>query len=382
MAEKDIIELEEVRTLAELFKARVARSPKEVAYKHYDWAGQRWVETNWAEMARETGRWQQALLRSGLKKGDHVSLMLRNSREWVLLDQAATGLGLVTVPLYVGDRPENAAYILEDAKVKVLLVDSKEQWQSLLKMGHSLPDLIKIISVTTIAAEDEPEDSRLESLADWLFGLQGELQTIEGAPDDLATLVYTSGTTGSPKGVMLSHRNILVNTASSIEALRTYFGDETFLSFLPLSHMLERMAGYYLPIMGGFTVAFNRSIQQMPEDLIQIRPTAFISVPRIYERFFARVTEQLKKASLIRRGLFNLTLAVGARRHLYRQGQSGWKPILLLWPLMQKLVANKVMEKLGGRLNIAICGGAALSTEVERFFTGLGLKPISRLRLN
>lgn len=373
MTEQKLIKSSQVQTVAELFRKRVTQSPDAIAYQHYDWAAQRWVDTSWAEMAREVGRWQQALMRSGLQQGDHVALMLRNSREWVLLDQAAAGLGMVTVPLYVGDRPENAAYILNQAHVKLLLVENKEQWQSLLQVGDRLPELQQIISLVTIAPEDKPQDARLESMSDWLFGLQGELQTVTTEPDDLATLVYTSGTTGNPKGVMLTHRNILSNAGSAIDTFKGFLAEETFLSVLPLSHMLERTVGYYLPMMCGYSVAFNRSIQQMPDDLLAVKPSIFISVPRIYERFYAKVQEQLRKASFLKRALFSLALKVGGKRHAYRQNQSGWSPLLLLWPLLQKLVAKKVMEKLGGQLHIAICGGAALSTDIERFFTSLGL---------
>lgn len=370
--EYNSIGLEQARTLAELFRQRVASTPEATAYKHYDWASQRWVDTSWAEIARETGRWQLALQQSGLKKGDRVALMLRNSREWVLFDQAALGLGLITVPLYVDDRPESAAYILNEAGAKLLLVESKRQWQALLQVADRLPTVEQIISVVTIEPEDKPEDARLESLADWLFGLQGALQTVAVAEDDLATLVYTSGTTGKPKGVMLSHRNIVANTAAAAEVFRL-FEDEVFLSILPLSHMLERTAGYYLPMMCGFIVAFSRSVKQLGDDLLSIRPTALISVPRIYEQVYARIQEQLRTASLFRRGLFKLTLKVGAKRRQYEQNQARWSVVLLLWPLLRKLVANKILVKLGGRIHVAICGGAALSNDVESFFTSLGL---------
>ena len=372
MNESIIVETGQVRTLAELFRERVRRTPSRSAYQYYDVGRQRWVDTNWADMALEVGRWQQALLRSGMQQGDRVAIMLRNSREWVLFDQAALGLGLVTVPLFVDDRPENALFILNETGAKLLLVDGKQQWQNLAKLGDRFETIEYIVSVAPITAEDSPADARLESLSDWLFGLQGELQTVALAPNDLATIVYTSGTTGSPKGVMLSHRNMLTNANDAAELFR-FNPYEKFLSFLPLSHMFERTAGYHVPMINGFVVAYNRSIAQMPDDLLEVRPTALVSVPRIYERFYMRVQETLAASSILRRMLFSLTLHVGTRRHYYRQGLAAWSPLLLLWPMLNKLVAKKVLDKLGGRMHMAVCGGAALPKEVDVFFNALGL---------
>jgi long-chain acyl-CoA synthetase len=184
--------------------------------------------------------------------------------------------------------------------------------------------------------------------------------------DELATIVYTSGTTGRPKGVMLSHNNILSNAYSGgAKAIEVYTSD-VFLSFLPLSHMLERTAGYYIPIMFGSTLAFARSVQDLAEDLLTIRPTVLISVPRIYERVYNKIYAQLDEKSAIARGLFLRAVEAGWSR--FSTGQS---PIS--WQVLKPLVANKVLAKLGGRLRIAICGGAPLSPTVAKTFIGLGL---------
>ncbi|MBN1378838.1 MAG: long-chain fatty acid--CoA ligase [Gammaproteobacteria bacterium] len=372
MNHADIIEPTEDLTLAGLFRERVERSPGAVAYKHYDWGRQHWVDTTWLEMSHEVGRWQQAMLKMGLQKGDRVALMLRNSREWVLFDQAALGLGLITVPLFVDDRPGNAAHILQESGAKLVIVAGKLQWRGLLAHEDGLPTVEQIVSVALISEEDAPEDSRLESLSDWLFGLEGGLQTEVIDPDATATLVFTSGTTGSSKGVMLSHRNILLNVRNGLHAVKLT-QHELFLSFLPLSHMFERTAGYYLPVMCGYTVAFARSFQQLGDDLKQIRPTCFISVPRIYEKLYTKIQNNLNKASLYKRVIFRLTLVVGYRRMCFLWGQKWWSPIILLWPLLNKLVAGKILQQFGGRIRIALCGGAALSREIDQFFNSLGL---------
>ncbi|MCA1805386.1 MAG: AMP-binding protein, partial [Xanthomonadaceae bacterium] len=276
---------EQAGTLAGLFRERVGRSPDTVAYRQYDVAKQAWVGSSWRDVATEVARWQQALLKEGLQPGDRVAIMLRNCREWVVCDQACAGLGLVSVPLYTDDRPDNVAYILQEAGVKLLVVEGRLQWRRLLELRERLDGLQRIVSVHTIDVDDKPDDDRLDALSDWLFGLQGELQTRETDPGELATIVYTSGTTGRPKGVMLSHRNLLFNAhASSLCA--DFNADDLFLSFLPLSHTLERTGGYYLPMLVGAQVAYARSVQTLAEDLRQLRPTVLISVPRIYERVY------------------------------------------------------------------------------------------------
>ncbi|HEY9202162.1 MAG TPA: long-chain fatty acid--CoA ligase [Gammaproteobacteria bacterium] len=367
-----LIEENEVNSLPALFRARLEKTPDAMAYRQYDVASQKWTQTSWREMANEIARWQAAFVKDGLQAGDKVAVMLRNSREWVVFDQAALGLGLVTVPLYVDDRADNVAYIIHHAEVKLLFVQDKLQWKQLLDVDIDLGGLQRIISIKRISADDEPDDPRLESLSDWVFGLSGELQSRESGADALASIVYTSGTTGRSKGVMLSHRNILSNAFAS-SSCTEWRDDERFLSFLPLSHMLERTAGYYMPIIMGAEVIYARSIAQLADDLQTVKPTTLVSVPRIYERVYGKIQDGLKQKSPVARSLFKMAVNVGWHRFQWQQGRAGWHPKLLLWPTLNKLVASKVLEKLGGELRIAVCGGAALSEEVAKLFIGLGL---------
>lgn len=362
---------EEAGTISGLFRERIRRTPQKIAYRFYDIASARWSATTWKSMANEVARWQAAFQKEELQEGDRVGVMLRNSREWVVFDQAASGLGLVTVPIFAEDRPDNVAYIANHAGIKLLVVEGRRQWQRVQEVSEELKGIQRIVSVNTIEEEDKPNDARLESLTDWIFGLTGELITQEADPDTLATIVYTSGTTGRPKGVMLSHRNIVMNaySASICGDLR----EEVFLSFLPLSHMLERTGGYYMPMVIGAEVAFARSIAQLGEDLQTIKPTMLISVPRIYERVYGKIIDKLKTESALKRALFNRAVEVGWRHFEYTQGRAPWRPSLLEWPLLRKLVAGKIAERLGGRMRLAVCGGAALSPAVSRVFIGLGI---------
>lgn len=370
-ANQEIISLDEAVTLAGLFKERASRTPNRIAYRYFDPEDEIWKGSTWAEMRDETARWQAAFQQEGLKRGDRVGIMMPNRREWVMFDQAALGLGLISVPLFYNDRGGNVAYIAEAAAIKLLVIQGQEQWQSLEPVRDELPTIQRIVTLESL--NGMAHDDRIRHLGQWLPESAGEYQVVDDLdPHGLCSIVYTSGTTGHPKGVMLSHHNILSNTYESLQTT-TIRDDDVLLSFLPLSHMLERTGGYYLPLMAGITVAYARSILQLAEDLLIIRPTFLISVPRIYERIYARIQEGLDEKPPLVRKLFNLAVNVGWRRFEFQQGRGSWTPSLLLWPLLDKLVASKVMEKLGGRLRTAISGGAPLPPDVARTFLALGV---------
>ncbi len=361
---------EEAVTLDGLFGARVRRTPDAIAYRDYNAQHANWRDYTWAQIDRQVARWQAALERDGLKSGDCVAVMMRNSPEWVIFDQAALGLGLIVVPLYTQDRPDNVAYIINDARCKVLLLGSLEQWKAFAGVRDQLGGLVRILAVESQAAA--ADDPRLQAIDQWLTEEDGATRHIPRDPAALATIVYTSGTTGRPKGVMLSHRNILTNAHACLQVM-TVGPQDLFLSFLPLSHMFERTCGYYVSIMSGSTIAFARSVQQLGEDLQNVRPTLLISVPRIYERIYAAIKSKLDEGSPLKWRLFALAVDVGFARFEYAQGRAGWRPSFLLWPLLDALVARKILARLGGRLRGALSGGAALPPSISRVFTGLGL---------
>ncbi len=367
----DHISMKQADTLAGVFVERVTRSPDKIAYIQYDEAQDKWLEITWAEMGRRVARWQAALQKEDLKPGDRVAILVRNSSEWVTFDMASQGLGLVSVPLYTNDRAENIGYILQDAGVRLLLLENDEQWQDLQKIRNQLAGLNRIVTL-------EPVDPlglqpRLAHIDSWLpeKGLR-EPKAIEVRSETLATIVYTSGTTGRAKGVMLSHRNILWDIESGLKIIDVYPSDR-FLSFLPLSHTLERTVGLMLQIVAGSSMAFSRSVPQLAEDLQIIKPTMLISVPRIFERVYAKIHEKLQQDLPIKRKIFHAAVETGWHRFEHAQGRRPWSPRLALWPLFEKLVAGKILEKLGGRLRIAVSGGAPLSPEIAKVFIGLGV---------
>jgi long-chain acyl-CoA synthetase len=361
----DVISPDVARTLPGLFRERSRRRPGSLAYRYYDHPAKEWCSLSWAQMGIEIACWQAAIRTLGLQRGDRVAVMAHNSPVWVAFEQAALGLGLVVVPLFVNDRADNVAYVLADSGTRLLLLEGLEQWNELSPLAGQLDEQLHIWSI------NDCSNSRV-TYVEKLLGDEAhqEPEVVVDDPEALATIVYTSGTTGRPKGVMLSHRNILWNAYAGLGAVDIY-PDDAFLSFLPLSHTLERTIGYYLPMMAGASVTYARSIAHLPQDLQAIRPTVLISVPRIYERSYARIQEQLTDD--FKRKLFSLAIEMGWHDFLYRQGREQWSARRLLWPLLRKLVAEKVLDKLGGRLRIAICGGAPLPVDVGKAFVGLGL---------
>ena len=223
-------------TLDELFRLRVDCSPGNVAYRYHNPLSNQWQSLTWTEMAQQVARWQNALADEHLQPGDRVAISMRNGPEWVMFDQAALTLGLVVVPLYPDDRPDSVAYCLRDSGAVLLLLQDMVRWRRIASALHDVHSLRRVIIAGPPEGDDDP---RITPLANWLPAQAIPLPTSRNDPHSLATLVYTSGTAGRPKGVMLSHDNILSVTRSGLLAV-TVGTEDHFLSLLPLSHMYER----------------------------------------------------------------------------------------------------------------------------------------------
>ncbi|MCC5811412.1 MAG: AMP-binding protein [Ectothiorhodospiraceae bacterium] len=367
---QNVVTCAEAGSLPGLFRVRCERTPDAEAYRQYDAAAKRWESYSWRDVAELTAQWQASLAQEGFEAGARVAILLKNSVEWVCMDQAAQSLGLVVVPLYTTDNPHNIAYILGDCGARLLLLADAADWHALAPIRDSFPDLAKVLCVNTPAEAEAP----LTPVKEWLVAPPGGTDLSDIDPHGLATIVYTSGTTGRPKGVMLSHHNILSNVEAVLKLVPGYMED-VYLSFLPLSHAFERTVGYYLPVMAGSTVVFARSVPDLPEDLLTVQPTVLISVPRIYERVYDKLQGQLSRKGGLATALFERAQTVGWSRFLATQGR-GKKPGVmarLSWPVLQRLVAHKILARLGGRLRLAISGGAPLAPKLSRCFIGLGL---------
>ncbi len=369
----DIISVEEAGSLPGLFKCRIERTQKLPAYQQYDKKQNSWVTYSWQEIGALVARWQQGLKKEPLVPGDRVALLLANSIEWVCFEQAALGLGLVVVPLYTWDSPDNIAYLLKDSGSSLLLTGTAEQWLQLTPHAASLPKLSKVLCLAEDALA-QVEGIASTSVSNWLPNDGNKIAIHVEDPHSLATIIYTSGTTGPPKGVMLSHNNILCNAEAILKVIPIYTSD-ILLSFLPLAHTFERTAGYYIPMMAGCSVAYTRSIKKLGEDLRTIRPTIIISVPRIFEKVYNKIRNKLQQKSGLAKWLFEITLDIGWHHFEATQRRA---PALtfgekLLLPLLQRMVAAKILNRLGGKIRLAVSGGAPLNEAVSKFFLGLGL---------
>ena len=377
-----------VQTLPQLLAYRAARTPNSEAYRAFDTSSQAWTSLTWAETAQRVGTWSQALAAMQLPAAARIAILLPNGLNAMCADQATLATGCVPVPLHAIDNPGSIAYILADCEASMLFVSHVEQWEKIQAVGTPFPALRAVVitddgaSLTAIPASGD--GPAVGSLAQWLAGAtHAGSATVPKAPeaDDLAAIVYTSGTTGKPKGVMLTHHNVISDVKAVLERIAPT-AEDVFLSFLPLSHTFERTGGYYLPIAAGSCVAYARSVPQLAEDLKTVRPTVLVSVPRIYERIHAKLLEKLSPTPW-KMQLYEAAQNKGWARFCAAQGlptptpdansqAAGWMAALP-WPVLQALVAKPLLAQFGGRVRVAVSGGAPLSPTIAKCFLGLGL---------
>ena len=378
-----------VQTLPQLLAYRAARTPLAEAYRAFDTAHQTWVSLTWLQAAERVAQWTQALAALQLPPAARVAILLPNGLHAMCADQSTLAAGCVPVPLHAIDNPGSIAYILADCEASMLIVGQAEQWAKVQAAGTPFPALRAVVVAddgdAAIAALPSLEGGpAVGSLAQWLSGAQNAATApANPAPpgdDDLAAIVYTSGTTGKPKGVMLTHRNVVSDVKAVLDRIAPTV-DDVFLSFLPLSHTFERTGGYYLPIAAGSCVAYARSVPQLAEDLKTVRPTVLVSVPRIYERIHAKLLEKLSPSpwkmqlyeAAQHKGWTQFCAAQSLAAPAAEDGRAAGWMAALPWPLLQMLVAKPLLAQFGGRVRVAVSGGAPLSPTIAKCFLGLGL---------
>jgi long-chain acyl-CoA synthetase len=328
-----------------------------------------------AERVRHAARGLSAL---GVRRGDRVAILSENRPEWAIADFACLTAGLTDVPIYPTLPGDQIAYILKDSGAVAIFVSTAAQAEKIREVRTQLPALKTVIGFDSIPGLTNMSLTDLEKM-----GLPGENKesiavyredALRVKPDDLATIIYTSGTTGEPKGVMLTHDNIF----SNVEAARTkipFQGDDIGLSFLPLSHIFERMAGHYLMFATGTSIAYAESIDTVPVNLQEVRPTLVLSVPRLYEKMYARVLETALTGGFLKKKIF--FWARGVAERWANEKLAGKEPAGMLatqYGIAQKLVFSKLKARTGGRLRYFVSGGAPLSPEINKFFYAAGLE--------
>lgn len=369
----DTIAARDAGTLWGLFRERVRRSPSATAYREYSRSEGRWRDYAWSMVSARVDRFRAALALENMQAGDRVAALFPNGIDWVCLDLAAHGSRLVMVGLYPHDNAASNAYILGHSDARLLLVDTEARWKSLWPLRSEFPSLERVWvrdfegGPAALAA-----GPIVRKLADVLAQAADPPLPHSASPSDLATLIYTSGTTARPKGVMLSHFALLWNAQSSA-ALVPPRSNDVFLSILPLAHAFERTVGYYLPMMGGSALAYARSAQDLPDDLIAVRPTAMLGVPLLFERMATAIWAKVADSAM-KQKLLQLTIFVGWRRFVAAERRSGLDlAARLLWSILERYVAKRVLAAFGGRLRVAVSGGAPLEPSIARMLIGLGL---------
>ncbi len=312
----------------------------------------------------------------GVRKGDRVLILSENRKEWAFTDYANQLLGAITVPIYATLLPRHIEYIINNCEGKVIVLSGHHQLEKIQEIRDKLPHLQHIILMDGEAPEDvisweailEKGKENLQKNPDLIETTSREVQR-----DDLASIIYTSGTTGVPKGVMLTQGNFLSNVEGAIQVIPVN-NQDTFLSFLPLSHVFERMAGHFLPFHVGATIAYAESIETVAENLQEVHPTIMTSVPRFFEKVYARVMESLEEGSPLKKKIFLWAIEVGKQALVYKQKNLPLKGMLKRkHNLANKLVYSKLRERVGGRIRMFISGGAPLSREINEFFNAAGL---------
>jgi long-chain acyl-CoA synthetase len=362
-------------TVSRLFQERVRLSGDRLALKQK--VGGQWLDISWREYGRNVRHFALGLLSLGLEPQDAVSILGNNMPEWVYADIATMSVGALTVPIYQTNTAEQVRYILEDAGAKFVVVQNRLQLDKVLEYLSELPALRKII---VIEMGDVETGEVVISFQEVLelgkeFGKNNPTvfeQRIESVrPDDLATIIYTSGTTGPPKGTMLTHANLVSHARAQSEFYATLEDDIT-VSFLPLAHVGERMLGHMNRIYVGASAAFAESIDKIVDNMQEIQPTYWGSVPRPYEKIHARILGQVDSSSPLRKAIFNWALKVGMEANPYKERKRPFPLWLRLrHAIADVLVYRKIRDLFGGRCRAFIVGAAPIALDIEQFFQAL-----------
>lgn len=368
-------------TLASMLNARVAETPDVPAYREFVSKDVPWKQWTWAQVGEAVAQWRKALQQSGISHGDRAGIWLPNSVNAMCMDQALLQMGAITVPVHTTDNPASIAYIFDNAEIGLLIISSLAQWEALRTTDYAMASLHTVVVVDLLepaaAVEGAP---RLVALADWLqegVAKDGDAQPAPPIATDVAAIVYTSGTTGKPKGVMLTHANVMADVGAFFERLDPNQSDR-FLSFLPLSHTFERTVGYYLSIACGACTSYARSAALLMQDVQTEKPTILVCVPRIYERVHAKVLEKMLAGPEDQRKAFDAAVEWGwanfcARQDITDLHKHDAALIGTPAPAGYAAICKQIADLFGGCIRMAITGGAAIPHSTAKVFLALDM---------
>jgi long-chain acyl-CoA synthetase len=338
--------------------------------------GGAWKKFSWNYFWNTARNLGLAMISMGIDKGDRVAIFSDNSPEWQMADIGILGIGAVNVPLYSTITAKQAEYILDDSGSRIVFVGSEDHMNRVLEVKDDLPELAKVVTMDNTPS-DHPDVVTWDEMVkmgeqyDNQEEFDKRLDSVK--PDDLSSFVYTSGTTGNPKGVMLTHDNFLSNVKAT-SSLIDIDDTDICLSFLPLSHSLERMGGYYTSVYNGVTIYHAQSIDTLVDDIGEVKPHFMVSVPRLYEKFHAGVLANIESESPVKQKIFHWAVKVGREvSNLKVKNKPVPFMLDLKYKVANKLVFSKIYEKMGGRLRFFVSGGAPLSKEIAEFFHAMGI---------
>jgi long-chain acyl-CoA synthetase len=368
----------EFRSIPAVLKANATRYQDRTAisYKKRD----TYLSLTYGQFYERVLMLARGLRKAGVEPGDRVAIFSENRLGWAISDFGIQAALAITVPIYATNTGEQAAYVINHSSSKVVFVSTKSQYEKLLAIKDQIPDVEMIVSYERFLGDRSFPVFTQYQLSEVSHPLTGEEREVIEAqidsitPEDLITIIYTSGTTGVPKGVMLSQQSVLFDTIYGLKKLGAIAKQETFLSFLPLSHVLERTGGYYGAIYSGSHIAFAENVQKVMENVMEVRPTAMVSVPRLFEKIHSRVYESVHQMSKTQQRLFHYALDVG-RQYIHKRYVEKKVPALLAlkYRLFDKLVFKKLRDRFGGKLRFFICGGAPLDKTINEFMWAIGI---------
>lgn len=339
----------------------------------------KWVEVSYEQFGQETERFAHGLAALDLKRGDKVAIIAENRPEWVYADMAILSLGAVDVPIYPSLTADNIEFILRDSESVGVIVSNKFQLNKILKVKANVKNLKWIVvmnekDITNTAADlfsfKEVQNRGDMGLKQRPFMMKDSIKACHD--HDLCTIIYTSGTTGVPKGVMLTHRNIVSNVLAAAEAI-PFTKEDVFLSFLPLCHIFERMAGFYTAFAAGGMVVYAESIESVAANLIDVKPTILTTVPRLFERIYSKIQKTVEAQPEKKQKIFHWAVETGRQFVTAKKADKLTVSLTLKHKLADKLVLKGLREKTGGRLRFFVSGGAALPRELGEFFEAVGI---------
>ncbi len=335
----------------------------------------RYQDFSWTTIQDDVLSCAAALREHGIKRNENVAILSESRPEWVIADLAILSMGAITVPIYATSTSAEIQYILEHSQARYIFISTPEQAKKFAEVRKQLSS-VSLIVISDLQSKMEGAVSFAEFIGSGRTSaarknIQQELDSV--VPTDLASIIYTSGTTGPPKGVMLTHVNLLSNCDACFSYIPTDSNDVT-LSFLPLSHVFERMAGYYYAIRNGSTICYAERMDTVPENIVEIAPTMCCSVPRFFEKMQAKILEQVSAAPPLRQKLFFWAKKVGENvSKLRREKKEIPVRLRIQHAVASQLVSKKIQKKLGGRLRFFVSGGAPLSKELAEFFHAFGV---------